>query len=186
MYTRHRPWPTCRRIGGGRIFVWTRLPLLIPSLSFHLRAGPTRHGLLQSLAASPSCPLPSRPVRRVCCSLQQAPYRRRAASSLCRLGICCPQPSSVERVVLARVSVRDSPARRGLGWSRVRQGSHGRWLLDGDGRRASYLIDIGSISVVAKQRANFKSRVVEWMSSGELDESRRRQKFGSLAMETTD
>jgi hypothetical protein len=49
MYVWSCPRPTCMRIRGGHIFVWTRLPLLDPCLSFHWCAGPTRQGLLQPL-----------------------------------------------------------------------------------------------------------------------------------------
>jgi hypothetical protein len=35
MYASSCMWPTCRHTGGGHTFVWTKLPLLIPCLSFH-------------------------------------------------------------------------------------------------------------------------------------------------------
>jgi hypothetical protein len=67
MYARRRPWPTCRRIGGGRIFVWTRLPLLIPSIisltcGSHTPGSSSTFPAAAPVAAEPSTPLPPSPT----------------------------------------------------------------------------------------------------------------------------
>jgi hypothetical protein len=68
MYARCRPWPTYRRIGGGRIFVWTRLPLLIPSLislmcgSHAPVSSSTCPAAIAPMASEPSTSPPPRPT----------------------------------------------------------------------------------------------------------------------------
>jgi hypothetical protein len=90
MYARRRLWPTCRCMGGGCIFVWTRLPFLNPPLisltcSSHTSGSSSTSLATSPVVAEPSTSPPSRPTSPL--TLQLA---RRVARELLHRGRLSP------------------------------------------------------------------------------------------------